>query len=150
MNRKQKDALLKEVELFSGLSRQYLSILGESCHEKTFKEGETLMEQGQRGLGLIVIVSGSVRVVKKIASGEELEVGTSGPGEFIGEIAVLDDSPRSASVIATEDTECLVLASWTFNAAMKNHPEIALEVLPVVVRRYRETNDKLLEMQGQG
>ena len=81
------------------------------------------MEQGERGLGLTVIVSGSVRVVKKLATGEELEVATSGPGEFIGEIAVLDDSPRSASVIAKEETECLVLASWTFNAAMKNHPE---------------------------
>lgn len=148
MNMK-KDVLLKTVELFSGLDSRYLKILSESCAERSFKEGDVLMEQGRRGLGLLVIVSGKVKVIKKIANGQELEVATLGSGEFIGEIAVLDDAPRSASVVALEDTECLALLSWTFTAAMKNHPEIALQVLPVVVKRYRETNDRLLELEGE-
>jgi len=150
MNAKKKDELLMNVELFSQLSPRYLKVLAGSCHEKSYKAGEALMEQGQRGLGLVVIVSGSVQVVKKLATGEELDVASVGPGEFIGEISVLDDRPRSASVIAKEDADCLVLSSWSFSAALKNHPEIALELLPVVVRRYRETNDKLLELQGEG
>jgi len=147
MNEK-RDDLLKNVDLFSGLDARYLKILSGSCSEVSFEKGDTLIEQGHQGLGLMIIVAGRVKVIKRLADGQELEVATPGPGEFIGEISVLDDSPRSASVVALEDTQCLSLTSWTFMAAMKNHPEIALQVLPVVVKRYRETNDKLLELQG--
>ena len=147
MNEK-RDDLLHNVDLFSGLESRYLRILSGSCSEVSFKKGDMLIEQGQRGLGLMIIVSGEVKVIKTLADGRELEVATLGSGEFIGEISVLDDAPRSASVVALEDTECLSLASWTFTAAMKNHPEIALQVLPVVAKRYRDTNNKLLELQG--
>lgn len=142
-----KDELLQSVGLFSALDPKYLKVLAPSCHEKRFKQGELVVEQDKQGVGLVVIVTGRVKVVKRTAAGDEIEVGTHGPGEFIGEMAVLDGAPRSASVVALEDTECLILSSWAFTAALKNHPEIALAVLPVVVKRFRETNDKLLQLQ---
>jgi CRP-like cAMP-binding protein len=59
-------------------------------------------------------------------------------------MTVFDGAPRSASVMATMETICLVLASWEFNSFLKSHPEIAIDLLPIVVRRFRETNDALI------
>jgi CRP-like cAMP-binding protein len=112
----------------------------------TFKKDETLIEQGERGVGLYIIASGEVKIVKKTAGGDELEVALHRTGDFFGEMAVLDDAPRSASVIAVADTKCLFLSAWDFKARMKLHPEIAMEILPVVVKRFRETNAKLLAL----
>ena len=95
-----------------------------------------------------MIVSGSVQIIKKTAGGDEFEIAVTGPGDFIGEMSVLNGALRSASVIAVEDTNCLALVSWDFKALMNNNPEIALEILPVVVERFRETNEKLLSMSS--
>ena len=141
-----KEELLKKVGLFSCLERKALGSLAESCVVLPFKKGDTLVKQGHSGLGLYIIVSGRVKIVKKTADGDELEVAVHGPGEFFGEMTVLDNAPRSASVIALEDTECLHLTAWEFKARMKVHPEIALEILPVVVKRFRETNERLLAL----
>jgi CRP/FNR family transcriptional regulator, cyclic AMP receptor protein len=143
-----KKELLKRVALFSGLDDKYLDLLAPSCHEKTFHAGDVLVEQGKDGIGLVVISTGKVRVMKGNAGGEQVEVATHGPGEFIGEMTVLDGAPRSASVIAVEDSECLILSNWIFRAAMETHPEIALAILPVVVSRFRETNTQLAALQG--
>lgn len=139
-----KEELLKNVELFSVLKKKDLKSLVPSCVNRHFKGGETLVEQGESGRGLYIIVAGKVRIIKETVGGEKLEVAVLGPGDFFGEMSVLDDAPRSASVMAVEDTECLVLAAWDFKAKMEMNPEIALQVLPVVVKRFRETNDKLL------
>ncbi len=141
-----KEELIKNVDLFSGLKKNSLKTLAKTCTERTFKKGESLVEQGQPGLGLYIIISGKVKIVKGTAGGDEFEVAVQGPGDFIGEMSVFDHAPRSASVIAVEDTECLVLISWDFNSMMRSNPEIALEVLPVVVQRFRETNEKLLAL----
>ena len=141
-----KKELLSKVGLFSGLNNENLNRLAEFCVELSFKKDETLIKQGERGVGLYVVVSGEVKIVKKTAGGDELGVALHGFGDFFGEMAVLDDAPRSASVIAVEDTECLFLSAWDFKARMKLHPEIAIEILPVVVKRFRETNEKLLAL----
>jgi len=59
-------------------------------------------------------------------------------------MAVLDGAPRTATVTATEPTDALVLASWEFNSFLKTHPEVAIDILPIVVKRFRETNDALI------
>lgn len=142
----EREKMLKGAELFSALSERYLKQLASSCRERTFAKGELLVKQGEPGVGIFIIISGKVKVVKETSTGEKFDIAVHGPGEFIGEMTVLDGAPRSASVIAEEETKCLLLTSWDFNAAMKTHPEIALEVLPVVVKRFRETNNKLLEI----
>ena len=142
----EKKELLKNVGLFSNLNEKALKAIAKACVEKSFSKGEAIVEQGKGGIGLFMIVSGSAKVVKKTAGGAEFEVAIQGPGDFIGEIAVFDDAPRSASVIALEDTECLVLASWHFKTIMRLNPEIALEVVSVLVKRFRETNEKLISL----
>jgi len=77
-----------------------------------------------------------------------VEIASNGPGDVMGEFAVLDGAKRTATVTATEATKCLVLASWEFTSFMKAHPEVAISILPIVVTRFRETNDALIGASG--
>jgi len=143
-----KHEMLKNMSIFYGLSRSNLKLLAMLCKERTFKKGSTLVEQGHSGSGLFIVVSGKLKIIKENELGDSFDLGSLGPGGFFGEITVLDDAPRSSSVIAVEDTECLVLISWDFKALVKIHPEIALELLPFVVKRFRESNRKLLNLKN--
>jgi CRP-like cAMP-binding protein len=138
-----KEKELGKVGLFENLNPKFIKGLAGIATERSFKPGEYLMKQGENGIGLFIILSGRVRIEKTDASGKSVEIADNGPGEIMGEMAVFDGSPRSASVIASVDTSCLVLASWEFNAFLKAHPEAALEILPILVKRFRETNDAL-------
>lgn len=140
------EELLKQVALFAGLSRKVLRGIAEGCIRRTYGPGETLVHQGDAGRGLYIILSGLVKVVKQTVGGEGLDIAFLQRGDFFGEMAVLDDAPRSASVVAVQTTECLILTIWEFKAKMKTYPEIAQQILPVVVRRFRETNEKLLAL----
>jgi CRP-like cAMP-binding protein len=139
-----KQELLRKVDLFYGLKKKAIQSLAEFCVERSFKKGEILVKQGDSGIGLYIIASGKVKIVKETADGDEMEVAIQGPGDFFGEMTVLDNAPRSASVFAVEDTDCLLLTSWVFKSRMELQPEIALMILPVVVKRFRETNKRLL------
>ena len=134
---------LKAVSLFGSLSPRFLNGIAKACTERSFDAGETIVRQGNPGVGLFVIVSGSVKIVKTNEKGERLELATHGAGEVIGELSVLDGAERTADVVAVDKTVCLVLSSWDFRSFMDSHPEVALEILPVVVRRFRETNAAL-------
>ena len=139
---------LKAVSLFSSLSPSFLTGISRSCTERSFESGEFLVRQGNPGVGLFVIVSGKVKVVKTSEQGQKIEIATHGPGEVIGEMAVLDGAPRTADVVALEPTHCLVLSSWDFRSFMETHPEVALHILPLVVERFRETNEALTGMSA--
>lgn len=140
------ESIIKQVELFAGLSQKNLKQVANLCKTRTFKKDEYLVRQGDEGLGIFIITKGRVKVEKKVADGKTLEMATHGPGEFIGEMSVLDGSVRTADVVAVMDCECLVLLSWDFKSLMKSYPEIALEILPVVVKRFRETNERLISI----
>jgi CRP/FNR family transcriptional regulator, cyclic AMP receptor protein len=135
---------LGKATLFANLNERNLKRLSRACTVRSFDTEDFVVRQGDEGIGLFVITSGKVKVQKTTDEGREIEIATHGSGEFVGEFSVLDGAKRTASVVALEPTECIVLASWDFNAVMKAHPEIALEILPVVVKRFRETNEKLL------
>ncbi|HOX48539.1 MAG TPA: cyclic nucleotide-binding domain-containing protein [Spirochaetia bacterium] len=143
-----KEQALAKVGLFETLNPKFLKGIAGICTERSFKPGEYLMKQGESGIGLFIILSGRVRIEKTDASGKEVEIAENGPGDIMGEMAVFDGSPRSASVKAVADTSCLVLASWEFNSFLKAHPEAALELLPIVVKRFRETNDALVGLRS--
>jgi CRP/FNR family transcriptional regulator, cyclic AMP receptor protein len=142
-----KEAALEKVPLFSRLNKRFVKGLAEICSERVFKPGDALMKQGEEGIGLFIIVSGTVKVVKTGPDGATVEIAQNGPGDVMGELAVIDGYARTASVIAVEKTTCLCLASWEFNAFIKAHPEVAMEILPVVVKRFRETNASLMALR---
>ena len=142
-------ATLQQVPLFGNTSERFLRGLSRSCAERVFSAGDYLVKQGDEGVGLFIITKGKVRIEKSGAGDSRITIAEHGPGDVIGEMSVIDGAPRSASVLAVEDTETLALASWSFNSFMESHPELALEILPVVVRRFRETNDRLLELMSR-
>ncbi len=140
---------IKKVDIFAGLDEAYLEQIADYCADTGYQAGETIIRQGDTGIGLFIILSGRVEIIKETIGGERLYIADHGPGEFFGEMSVLDNAPRSANVIAKEDTVCLVLSAWDFKARMTTHPEIALKILPVIVRRFRETNEKLLSRSSK-
>lgn len=143
-----KENALAKVALFANLDSKYIKGIAQICTERNFQPGDALMKQGEDGIGLFIILSGRVRVEKVDMSGKQVELASNGSGDILGEFAVLDGAKRTATVTATEATSCLVLASWEFTSFMKAHPEVAIDILPIVVKRFRETNDALIGMSG--
>ena len=135
-------ALLRQVPLFSGLSEARLRSLANAARFCVYPQDTPIVEQGQRieeaqdGDSLYVIVDGHVRVVLERGDQEE-KLNELGPGDFFGEMALLDGQPRSATVIAEEDTQCLVLSRWELLRAMRRNPEIGIQMLTAMSERLR-------------
>jgi CRP/FNR family transcriptional regulator len=129
--------VLSQVPLFSGLTTHELQVIGAACREREYPAGATLLRQGETGVGLFVILSGRVRVTQRRDDGTERELATLGRGDVVGEVALLDDLPRSATATALEPTRALVLPVWDFRAALREAPEIGIKLLAVLSRRLR-------------
>jgi CRP/FNR family transcriptional regulator len=124
--------VLGRVPLFSGLERRDLERLAKSFRERRFPEGGVITEEGQPGVGFFVIVEGSANVS---VSGEQK--GTLGAGDSFGEMALLDEGPRSATVVAATDLRCVALSAWEFRPFIEEHPNVAWVLLQTLARRLR-------------
>jgi len=125
--------LLAGCPLFKGIDAEGLAMLAELATPVDFPAGHVIARQGEIGTGFFVIVSGSVRVVR---DGDV--VARLGPGEFFGELSVLDRMPRNATVATEELTSCLALASWDFEKILLEEPALTLAILRGVAARLRE------------
>ena len=125
--------LLAGCPLFKGIDANGLSKLAELATPVDFPAGHVIARQGEIGTGFFVIVSGAVRVVR-----DGVVVAHLGAGEFFGELSVLDQMPRNATVAAEEATSCLALASWDFDRVLLEEPAVTLAILRGVARRLRE------------
>jgi CRP/FNR family cyclic AMP-dependent transcriptional regulator len=130
LGRNAKIDLLKRVPLFAGCSKAELRELAVVADELDLREGRTLVREGQRGREFFVLVDGSVRVSRKGRKLAEL-----GPGDWFGEIALLTDTPRTATVTATSPSRVLVLTDRAFRRVVEWMPSIALNVLATVGQR---------------
>ncbi|WP_069805112.1 cyclic nucleotide-binding domain-containing protein [Thermogemmatispora onikobensis] len=138
--------LLRKVSLFSSLSDKELKKIATSAQERHYSPGTALFHQGDTGTGLYIITAGRVRIVQATDPDRAEEViGTAGPGEVLGEMALLDDLPRSASVIAEEETRAVILPIWEFRTVLRQQPELALKLLGVLSRRLRKAEGRLAE-----
>ncbi len=124
---------LSRIPLFAGVKGRDLGRLAKVMSERTFAEGEAITIEGQSGVGFFVIEHGNATVSLK---GEILR--TLGPGDHIGEIALIDEGTRSATVTATTDLSCRGMAAWEFRSFVQEHPEVAWELLQVLAARFRE------------
>jgi CRP/FNR family cyclic AMP-dependent transcriptional regulator len=129
---------LAGVPLFSELSRRDLKRLAGATITRAYKRDETIVKEGENAVAFYIVKSGRVNVVRGAEGANQSVIATLGDGEFFGEMAILDSYPRSASVVAVEDTECLVLSRWDFTAELRSNPYIAVEMLPVISRRLRK------------
>jgi CRP-like cAMP-binding protein len=134
-NKAKKDHLRK-VALFAGLTDRALGALAAKVEVTEHEPGRYIVRQNQIGTGFYLIIRGRARVVR---GGEELAV--LGPGDFFGELSLLDQAPRMAHVVAQEPTVCLALASWELIRLLERNPKIAVAMLQVLARRLRGTGD---------
>lgn len=144
-----REELLKNVPIFSELRRRDLDRLGKLMVPRTVRAGEVIIKEGDQAAGFFVINSGKVEVVQGADGANPTHLGNLGPGDFFGEMALFEGFPRNATVRAVDDTECLAMTRWDFTAEMKNHPEIAVGMLPVLVRRLRDIEARLTEVEAQ-
>jgi len=128
--------LLAACQLFKGIDAEGLSGLADLATPVDFPPGHVIARQGDIGTGFFVVITGLVRVVR---DGEI--VARLGPGEFFGELSVLDRLPRNATVAAEVATSCLALASWDFEKVLLDQPALALSILRGVAARLREVTD---------
>jgi CRP-like cAMP-binding protein len=128
---------LANVPLFRGLKQRQLQALNKRFVSRSYDVGDEIVTQGRGGAGLFVLLSGAAEAVRIRRDGTRAVVNAFGPTDFFGELALLDDEPRTASVIAREDTECLVLSQWEFFGALREDPDMAIEVLQELARRFR-------------
>ncbi|MCS6847048.1 MAG: cyclic nucleotide-binding domain-containing protein, partial [Anaerolineae bacterium] len=111
--------------------------------EREYPAGHAIVTQGAGGEGFFIIASGRAEAIRERADGSKALVNTFGPTDFFGELALLDDGLRTASVVTTEPTRCLVLTRWDFLAALREDPEMAITVLQELARRFRRALEAL-------
>ncbi len=135
---------LQNVPLFHNLNNRQLEHLAKRMVEREFAVDKFIVEQGQGGEGFFIIVSGKAEAYRERADGVKVEVNTFGPTDFFGELALLDDGLRTASVKAIESARCLVLTRWDFLAALREADvEMSIVILQELAKRFRRALDSL-------
>jgi CRP-like cAMP-binding protein len=124
---------LSRVPLFAQLDKKHLKRLESRMQARTFPEGHVIAEEGQSGVGFFLIDDGNATVSVR---GEERR--SLGPGEWFGEMALIDEGPRSATVVAATDLRCRGLSAWEFRPFIQEHPEVAWSLLQALVGRLRD------------
>ena len=124
--------LLQRVPLFEDFDRRDLGRLARSFKERTFEAGSTVAGEGKSAVGFFVIESGEATVSLR---GDEH--GKLGPGDYFGEIALIDDGARSATVTADSDLHCFGLTSWEFRPLVESNASIAWKLLETLAKRLR-------------
>jgi CRP-like cAMP-binding protein len=124
--------LLHRVPIFHGLDQRELGRIGASMKERTFRAGETVTTEGAGGVGFFVIENGEARVS---VGGQERR--RLGPGDYFGEVALLTDSPRTATIVAETDLHCFGMTSWDFKPLVETHSSIAWKLLQAMARNYQ-------------
>jgi CRP-like cAMP-binding protein len=123
---------LSRVRLLAGVERRDLERLARSFRERRFDAGQVVTREGEEGSGFFVILEGAAEVS---IAGEQRR--TLGPGDPLGEMALIDRGPRSATVVASTNLVCLALTPWEFRAFVEEHPTVAWSLLEAMAQRLR-------------
>ncbi len=135
---------LRKVSLFEDLDDRSINAIANAVVEQSYAPGQEILREGDSGVGVFIIRSGRVEVLQK-RGGEPVKLGEIGPGDFFGDMALLDDFPRSATVRTLDPTTCLGLTRWHFRGILESHPQIALAILPVLTKRIRNAEKAVAE-----
>ncbi|MGA3406941.1 MAG: cyclic nucleotide-binding domain-containing protein [Candidatus Bathyarchaeia archaeon] len=138
LRRSENDAVIEMLEkapLWSGLNKKELKSMVSVSRERRFESGHTIVKKGEGGVGFYLILDGTVEIR---SDGNTLS--KLGPGQFFGEMSVLDNQPRSADVVTVQPSRVLILTAWEFKGLISAKPRIALKMLQELVRRLRNTD----------
>jgi CRP-like cAMP-binding protein len=127
--------MLGQTPLFSGLNQRDLRRLASAARVQTYLASSTIVREGREPHGFFIIRSGKVEVVKGAETDRPTVLRMMGPGEFFGEVALIEHKPRTATVRAVEDTECIAIWREDFAAELRQYPELAIRILSSVLQR---------------
>ncbi|NQW24315.1 MAG: cyclic nucleotide-binding domain-containing protein [SAR202 cluster bacterium] len=136
---------LRRVWLFSELTDDQLESMSSFTFEKTFAPGELIVEEGQTGNGLYVIVSGNVEVLKGDVTATPQVLAKRGAGDVFGEMALLGEWPRTASVRALDSVQCLGIDRWVFLSQLEQQPKVTIRMLQIMAQRLRDSDARFSE-----
>ncbi len=128
---------LAQVPLFAGLKERNLKMLSESLRERSFAEGETIAAEGKSGVGFFVIAEGEASVS---VDGKERAILRA--GDHFGELALIDDGSRTATVTATTPLHCYAMTSWEFRPLVQENSTVAWHLLQNLTKRLREADSR--------
>ena len=136
---------LKSAPLFREVPGEGLKRLSDFTHEKSVSEGEMIFAEQDHGDEMYLVHRGCVSVFQDV-EGDTVVMDTIRDGGHFGEMAIIDDQPRSASAVADQDSSLLVLHKNDFRSAVQDYPDIAFEVFRELVRRLRQTDERYRDL----
>jgi CRP/FNR family transcriptional regulator len=141
--------LLARVPLFTGLSEQELQRIAQVAVGRSFPKGARVFHEGDRSDACYIVSSGEVRVTREHSDGRAITLATLGPGEIVGELAMLDGEVRSASVEALSDLELLAIPAPDMRGLLERNASITAKLVIALTRRVRETNERISRQSFQ-
>lgn len=148
MGLEQEVEVLKRIPLFANLEPARLKLMAFASERMTFKPDQALCREGDPGDAAYIIVDGKADILKDTVDGP-VKVAEVGRNAIIGEIAILIDVPRTASVVATDELTALKITTDLFYRLLADFPEMGVEIMRVLARRLEETTDKLGEVEDR-
>ncbi len=135
--------VLAEVPMFRHLGSRQRLRLAQRMTRRRYAAGDDIVRQGDTSMSFYTVLSGSVRIVREFEWGDRVVVVEEGRASFFGDMGLIDDMTRSATVVALEPTECALLARWDFQRELRGDLDIALALIPVLNARIRELEARL-------
>lgn len=145
-NLSEKILLLRRMEIFEGLAVAELAAVATVCEDYLAAPGEKIITEGDVGETMYLIVKGKVKVSQDGDDGCALELAELGEGDYVGEMALFDDAPRSATVSADGEVRLLVLYKREFEETVREYPQVALQMCKELSRRLRRLHEKIHAM----
>ena len=136
-------AVLKAVPLFTTISEEQLRMLTTMVTRRSANRNTTIMSSGDATDSLYIVLSGRLKVMMSDSDGKEVILSILGPGEFFGEMGLIDDEPRSASVVTIEPCELLSISKRDFKKCLLENSDMSMAVMRGLVRRLREADRKI-------
>ncbi len=134
---------LRNVSLFSTLNERDMEVISKIIFINTYAKGEVIFQEGEKGDSLYIVLKGQVKVCLYDEDGREYILAAIGKDGFFGELALIDELPRSANVITLEDSELLIIRRHDFTRLLMENPTITIAILKVLSRRLREADERI-------
>ncbi len=135
--------LLRTIPLFSGVQDPQLAEIAAAATKRKVTRGTVIVRAGDTTDSLYILINGRARVMNSDEEGREVILSILGPGDFFGEMGLIDGSPRSADVVAAESCEMLVISKADFRRCLQENFEVAFNIMKRLVERLREADRKI-------
>jgi CRP/FNR family cyclic AMP-dependent transcriptional regulator len=143
--------VLAMLTAFDGLSRNDLKLVERMLHERRYRKGETVFNEREPGAGMYIVISGEIEITRKTANGNDVSLAVIGERSFFGELALLDEIPRSASAIAITDSVLYGFSKPSLEGLCSRNPRLGIKILAnlsrLVCRRLVKSNEAMEKLQ---